>query len=296
MTIHTIIEIMNFFLIYAFLGWIVEVIFHVVAQGVIVNRGFLNGPLCPIYGLGMLLILYILLPISDNLIVLLFGGIILTTSIELFGGWILEKLFHMRWWDYSEEPFNLHGYICVKFSIAWGLGVVSVIRILHPVVEDVNVLVLETPLKWLLIPLGVILIIDIAATVASIMHLQNELQTLDRLAREIRDSSDRLTQVIANKTIETDQKIGEQRVQVALGKAELKDQVKLRKQELDKNLAELQRIGKGLQKNKFFGAGRIIKAYPTAILSNYGEHLKDYVEKYKPDKKLFKEFLGFPEE
>lgn len=281
----SIIQFINYFIIYAFLGWVTEVIYHAVAQGVIVNRGFLNGPICPIYGFGMLLILYLLIPISDNLIVLFIGGMILTTSIELFGGWILEKLFHMRWWDYSNEPFNLHGYICAKFSMAWGLGVVGVMRIIHPVVENINHFIFSTFLKWLLIPLMILFIIDIAATVTTIMHLQKELRILEHLAKDIRDMSDNITEVIGNRALEADQKYTERKIQAALGKAELKQQTEEKRQLVEKELAQrkaqMQKIYTKLHRHQLWGYGRLLAAYPYAVLSERGIRLKEFIEKHK---------------
>lgn len=288
MTGNIVIQFLNFFLIYAFLGWIVEVIYHAVAQGVVVNRGFLNGPVCPIYGFGMLLILYLLLPISENLLVLLIGGMLFTTSIELFGGWILEKLFHMRWWDYSQEPFNLHGYICVKFSLAWGLGVVGVVRLLHPMVADISDFVWKTPLKWLLIPLMLLFVVDIAATVASIMHLQKELRTLEHLASDMREISDNITQVIGTHALEADQRMDHRRVQAALGRAELRQQAEERRKILELELAERRKqhenIKRRLQRHTICGVGRIIAAYPHARLNWQGVRLGVVLERHSFEK------------
>lgn len=124
-------DLLWYFTIYSFLGWCSEVIFATVTTGKFVNRGFLNGPVCPIYGFGMSLVLLVLLPFSDNIPLLFIGGALLTSAIELVGGWALKKFFHTTWWDYSDQPFNLGGYICLKFSILWGLCVVVVIRIVH---------------------------------------------------------------------------------------------------------------------------------------------------------------------
>lgn len=287
-------QVINFFLIYAFLGWVVEVVYHVVAQGTIVNRGFLNGPVCPIYGFGMLLILYLLLPVSDNLLVLFLGGMFLTTSIELFGGWALEKLFHMRWWDYSHEHFNLKGYICLKFSLAWGIGVVCAVRVIHTIVNDVSSFVLRTPLKYILIPLTLLLLADLAATIATILNMQKELRNLDHLAKEMREFSDSLTERIGNRTLEAEQKIDESRVQMALGKAEFRQHAaELRRQseahrihieqELANKRRQIEKIQRRLYANKWYGTGRIMDAYPHAILVRRNQKLKEFVEKHTKD-------------
>lgn len=131
-------DLLWYFTIYSFLGWCSEVIFATVTTGKFVNRGFLNGPVCPIYGFGMSLVLLVLLPFSDNIPLLFIGGALLTSAIELVGGWALKKFFHTTWWDYSNQPFNLGGYICLKFSILWGLCVVVVIRIVHTAIASLE--------------------------------------------------------------------------------------------------------------------------------------------------------------
>src|SRR5690606_13878404 len=129
---YTFVDYAWFFLIYAFLGWCTEVAYKAVTSGKFVNRGFLLGPLCPIYGFGMILLLIIFQPIKDNVLLLFFGAIIITSALEFITGYILEKVFHHKWWDYSDVPFNIKGYICLKFSLAWGLAAVFVIHIVHP--------------------------------------------------------------------------------------------------------------------------------------------------------------------
>lgn len=267
MTMEFCMQALSLFLIYACLGWVVEVVYHVVACGVVVNRGFLNGPVCPIYGFGMLFILYLLLPVSDNLVVLFFGGMLITTAIELFGGWILEKLFSMRWWDYSEEHFNLNGYICLKFSIAWGIGVVLAVRILHAIVQDFTAFVFRTPLRIALIPLLLLFFADFAATVASILHLKKELTHLEYLAKELREVSDAMTERIGERTLETEQKIDEGRVQAALGRAELREKLEENRKQLEK-----------LRRNRWYGSGRIIHAYPNLFSVKRKERLKEFME------------------
>lgn len=117
-------QILAFFLIYSCLGWCLEVIYAAVSTGQLVNRGFLNGPVCPIYGFGMIIVLFTLSPLVDNLLLLYIGGVILPSVLELAGGWALYKLYHTRWWDYSDFPFNIGGYICLEFSLLWGVGTV----------------------------------------------------------------------------------------------------------------------------------------------------------------------------
>ena len=104
-------QVFAYFLIYSCLGWCLEVIYAAVTTGKLINRGFLNGPVCPIYGFGMVIVLFALTPLSHSLLLLYLGGVILPSVLELVGGWALYKLYHTRWWDYSDYPFNIGGYI-----------------------------------------------------------------------------------------------------------------------------------------------------------------------------------------
>lgn len=120
------------FIIYAFLGWCCEVIFAAVTEGRFINRGFLNGPVCPIYGFGMLMTVFFLWRLRRNIILFFLGAALLTTLLEFFTGYILERFFHTKWWDYSDKPFNIKGYVCPEFTIIWGLGACMAVGAVHP--------------------------------------------------------------------------------------------------------------------------------------------------------------------
>ncbi|MEG1002603.1 putative ABC transporter permease [Clostridium sp.] len=121
------------FAIYSFLGWCAEVIYQYWTQKKFINRGFLYGPFCPIYGICILLVINLLERFSNNLIVLFLISTILISFIEYTTSFVLEKLFHLKWWDYTDDPLNLHGRICFHFSLGWGLATVFAIKIVHPI-------------------------------------------------------------------------------------------------------------------------------------------------------------------
>ena len=98
------------FFVYAFLGWCTEVSFAALTSGRFVNRGFLNGPVCPIYGVGVVIVFFFLDPLRGNTFLLFLGSVLLTSLLEWVTGFVLEKIFHQRWWDYSNEPFNPVSY------------------------------------------------------------------------------------------------------------------------------------------------------------------------------------------
>ena len=125
-----------FFFIYAFLGWCGEVAFAAVKEKRFVNRGFLNGPLCPIYGVGVAAIVWIGSFAGDSWLMLYVVSAVVTSGIELVTGFILEKLFHTRWWDYSGFLFNLNGRICLEGLIVFGLGGCAFIYVLAPMLDE----------------------------------------------------------------------------------------------------------------------------------------------------------------
>ncbi len=217
--------LMAYFLIYAFLGWVMEVIFHAVVVGKIINRGFLNGPICPIYGVGMIGVLTLFTPLEEYPVLLYGGSILFATLVELIGGYVLLKLFHLRWWDYSDEPFNLGGFICLRFSIAWGICIVFVLKIIHPVIQ-LNVKILDHLPGYILIAVCyIVLAADLVITVLSIMNLNKDLKRLNALGAEIRKSSDSLTDRIGQASMDVGVRVQEGRVQAALAKAEGRDKL-----------------------------------------------------------------------
>jgi len=256
--LNSIYHLVAFFLFYSFLGWALEVSFHVVTLGKFINRGFLNGPICPIYGVGMVTVLSVLEPFTDNLWLLFLGGLIFATAIELIGGFVLFKLFHMRWWDYSKEPFNLGGYICIRFSLAWGVCIVFAIDVFHPLVEKL-VNLGDGIVGYILASiLSVVLILDIIVTVLAVTKLNKDLKYINTIAEDIHKVSDGLTDAIGNTTMKAANKIQEGQIQASLAKAELRD-----------NIDDFKKHSRGL-----FGYGRLYKAFPNAIHADYNEEMQ----------------------
>ena len=184
---YTIYELLCFFVIYSVLGWCLEVCFCTINTGQFVNRGFLNGPVCPIYGFGMVIVLVALTPLAHSLPVLFVGGALLTSALELAAGWILKKVFHTSWWDYSDVPFNLGGYICLKFSLAWGVAVVAVMKGVQPAVAALVRAVPRTLGIVLLCAAGAAFACDLAVTVAGILKLNRDLGHIAEVARLLTD-------------------------------------------------------------------------------------------------------------
>ncbi len=237
-------QILWYFLLYSFGGWVVEVVYHAVKLGKIVNRGFLNGPVCPVYGFGMIGVLSVIHELGRvagginlsadgtgretwvDVLALFLIGMALTTAVELIAGWLLDILFHTRWWDYSNLPFNFHGYICLKFSIIWGFAVVFIVRLVHPSLGAGTVAMIPVRTGWwLLLIFYCAYGADLVVTVLTIVGLNRKLAQIDELRKSMRKVSDNMTDVIAGASISTAQRLQEGQVQAALGKAEIMDRI-----------------------------------------------------------------------
>ncbi len=122
------------FFIYSFLGYICEVIYCSICQRKLVNRGYLYMPICPIYGFGAIIIILLMTPIFKYWYLVLILGIILTSLLEYLTSYIMELIFHMRWWDYSKRKYNINGRVCLRNSLMFGALVMIVIYLIHPLV------------------------------------------------------------------------------------------------------------------------------------------------------------------
>lgn len=208
------------FLIYAFLGWCSEVVFAASNSGKFVNRGFLSGPVCPIYGFGVLSVVLCLEPIQENVLLLFLGSVVLTSTLEYLTGFILEKLFHDKWWDYSGQPFNLHGYICLKFSLLWGFACVLIIRVVHPMIETLLRLVDNLAGRIALGVLAAVFLVDVVLTVLEASRLPRRLRAIQEMEDALRHISEEIGENLTEKTVEAKEKNEE--LQAGLAQARVK--------------------------------------------------------------------------
>lgn len=196
-----ILEFALYFFIYAILGWCVEVIHAALKRGRFENRGFLNGCWCPIYGVGVVLVLICLTPINVNVFVLFLASMVLTSVLEFAVGFVLEKLFKTKWWDYSKEHFNIKGYVCVKYSILWGLACVLIVDLVHPMIAH---LIQITPaLAQYIIcgALAVALIVDGVFTVIQLVAYKKNIAALEKIGDSLKKPSNAIGGKIAASAI-----------------------------------------------------------------------------------------------
>lgn len=189
------------FAVYSFLGWLLESIYISVRQHRLVNRGFLNGPFCPIYGFGALLVLLVMSPLRNSWPLLLLAGILLTTGLEYLTSWLLETLFHARWWDYSKLRFNLHGRVTLFHSLAWGALSLALAYVLDPLLSQLLIRIDPTLRLILALLLLALLLLDLAITIASTIGLNRQLARLHEMTRLFRQKNSEFDQNLQTRMV-----------------------------------------------------------------------------------------------
>jgi len=299
----TIYQILWYFMIYSLIGWVIEVSYHAITLGKVVNRGFLNGPICPVYGSGVILVLVmlyltgIITGINTNVdevnpLLLFVIGIIFATLIEFVAGFLLDKLFHARWWDYSDRKFNVNGYICLEFSIIWGLAIAFVLRVVQPTFEGLVNLIPYMLGIILLILIYVTFVADIVITVLTVLKLNKELEKMEDIRQSILKLSDGMSEVIGTQTMiakdkfdkdydEFSEKKQELRETINENKEEFRNKLDERREEYQSRKAELEERYEHMQKaimyRRLFGTRRLLEAFPAMKHSKY----QDIVERIR---------------
>jgi len=275
-----------YFFVYGFLGWCTEVAFAACKEQKFVNRGFLNGPICPIYGIGVGIVVQFLTPYKENLVLLYIASVVMVTALEWVTGFILEKIFHNKWWDYSKMPLNLNGYVCLLFSLIWGVACVLIVDFIHPLIHKV--------LSWIPFPVGMTLIVvlsivmfvDLYVTASTILKMNKHLEKMKEIAADLHRISDELGESIYQEVVEVlERKDGwKLKVQEASGDFKdkiqgasggVKDKIQGVSDEAMEKIADLKKKykeigGKGTQISK-----RLLKAFPRIESERYREAMED---------------------
>ena len=191
--------LMLYFFVYGFLGWCTEVAFAAVKEQRFVNRGFLNGPICPIYGVGVSAVVFFLEPYSHKLLLLYVASVIIVTVIEGLTGWIMDVLFHSKWWDYSDMKFNIGGYVCLTFSLIWGVACVAIMKFIHPLIHKMLSFIPHTLGIVIIVLLTAALIADLSVTVSAILKFNKHLEHMEKIAKELHEISDQIGDDISEK-------------------------------------------------------------------------------------------------
>ena len=180
-------ELLTYFVIYSFAGWILESVFRSICEKKIINTGFLKGPFCPIYGIGAIIIYVFLQRFKDNIILLFFMGFIVLTIWEYIVGALLEKVFHTKYWDYSDHKCNFQGRVCLTNSIYWGILGIIFIKYINPFMQ-IQLYKMNTYFLHAIIYVAfVIVVIDATTTIAKVKNLQLALERIERLNSQMKE-------------------------------------------------------------------------------------------------------------
>lgn len=214
--------ILSFF-VYGFLGWCTEVGFAACKEKRFVNRGFLNGPICPIYGVGVTMVIQMLTPVKEHVLFLYVASVVLVTVLEGLTGYILDKIFHNKWWDYSNMPLNIGGYVCLLFSLVWGVACVAIVKLIHPLIFRGLVILPRTLGICLIGIFGIVMFVDLYVTASGIIRMNRRLEYMERIAAELHEISDQLGEEIYKGVILALEKQEESRQKLDVAAQNLKE-------------------------------------------------------------------------
>lgn len=290
---YSLLQGMLFFYIYCFFGWIIESTYVSVCTGNWVNRGFMRGPVIPIYGTGAIIILFAVIPFRTSPVLVFILGTIAASVLEFVTGFVMERIYKVRYWDYSDKPFNLCGYICLFNSLCWGVLSILLIYLVHSWVEK-GVLFLNDM---------VLLSIDSGISSLFIVDLFNSSTTAVELKKMLANS-----QKLKDDLMNVHNKMIEFNTAIANGKEKMDELKKMSLQELyisardnitnialDEDSPELQNLKKKLDslKDKYYkrmlaedkAKFKLLKNNPRAVSYKYKESFREIMDKAKKYKK-----------
>lgn len=178
-------EWLTFFYLYCFFGWIFESSYVSLKEKRFVNRGFLHLPMLPLYGSGAVMMLWVSIPVHDSLFLTWCAGVAGATVLEYVTGYVMEQLFKVRYWDYSNQKLNLHGYICLSSSIAWGFLTIFMTHLIHKPIERA---ILSVPVMWDLLFVAVVsaaFLYDCVISTRDALAFGKSLEALQKLRQEV---------------------------------------------------------------------------------------------------------------
>ncbi|MCI8527892.1 MAG: hypothetical protein HFH82_01875 [Lachnospiraceae bacterium] len=194
---YSLVQWLFFFYLYCFMGWCVESVWVSVRKRHLTNRGFLRGPFLPIYGSGAMMMLVASMPFRDSIVLTYLSGCVGATLLEYVTGVVMEKLFKVRYWDYSRKKFNFQGHICLTTTISWGFLTILMTEILHVPVEKFVFSIPGTALNILTFILTVGIVVDFTLSFKAAVDLRELLIKMEQAKEELLHIQKRLEAIIA---------------------------------------------------------------------------------------------------
>lgn len=273
-TQYTVVQWIFLFYLYSFIGWIYESLYVSIKEKHWVNRGFLLGPFLPLYGCGAVMMLFVSIPFHRSLILTFIAGCIGATALEYVTGVLMESLFKVRYWDYSNRKFNFRGHICLAATMAWGVFTVLLTRVIHKPIEGILFQAPYEVIRVITIVLSIYMVADFTLSFKTAIDLRNVLINMDHIKEEMirmqkrldvmiafaGDSKDTVLQATSQKADELsailEEKFGQ--IKEMLPKMQLSDEKK-------EELAEL-RIKFGVHKDRRFQLSHMKDFYRNAMI------------------------------
>lgn len=289
------IQWLAFFYIYCFFGWCIESTYVSVRKKHFVNRGFLRLPMIPIYGSGAVIMLFVSIPFRFSLPLVFISGMIGASALEYVTGYVMERLFKVKYWDYSNNKFQLHGYICLGTSLAWGFLTIALTEFIH---EPVERFVLSLNHYFLLGAVGVVSVLFVADAIGSVkaaLDLGKVLESMTRIRQELEEIQNSLAELRSD----AGQRAGELRdnmleyrdtalehienlAEAAQGMAEASRKRKDEEQEkLRARLKALTEEREGMSAKLGYLKSSLVKGNPTASSRKFEEALKEIKEHFE---------------
>lgn len=222
-----------FFFIYSFIGWVWECCFVSVRKRRWVNRGFMYGPMLPIYGFGALAVLISTIRVRDSIPLIFLFGMVGATLLEYVTGAVMERLFNVKYWDYSNQKFNLNGYICLTSSLGWGLFSVLLVKFVHVPIEGAVLKIPTIIAEGIAFVLTVAAAVDVTQSFNDAMDLKRILAQLEESKKQIRKIQEKL-KVASEEFVEDYKKLAEEHMDSYRQRAEemvegYKEEIKVQK-------------------------------------------------------------------
>ena len=256
-------HLMNWLIIYSFFGWVWETCYVSVKSGKFVNRGFINGPLCTIYGFGAVSVYVILRPFSDNLLYLYLGGVVVATALEYVTAVLMESIFHTSWWDYSDNKFNFQGRICLGASLGWGAFTVILFKVLHPLVESIVILYPVYVGEIGICVIGVGYVVDFAFSAAAAFRIHEKLPVIEAAMEQAKgEMLVKMHEKIASVGFAKEATL--ESVKERLGDVEVLKEMEQKRAAITAEIsAELQKRKEAMAAKVGHNMQRFVKAYPN---------------------------------
>lgn len=256
-------HLMNWLIIYSFFGWVWETCYVSVKSGKFVNRGFINGPLCTIYGFGAVSVYMILRPFSDNLLYLYLGGVVVATALEYVTAVLMESIFHTSWWDYSDNKFNFQGRICLGASLGWGAFTVILFKVLHPLVESIVILYPVYVGEIGICVIGVGYVVDFVFSAAAAFRIHEKLPVIEAAMEQAKgEMLVKMHEKIASVGFAKEATL--ESVKERLGDVEVLKEMEQKRAAITAEIsAELQKRKEAMAAKVGHNMQRFVKAYPN---------------------------------